>query len=343
MAICEWRLEPWSSHKTLYQVTVDSTLIRGSRSAFGPELMIPYTVKDIGMQSQMHGRFSGLVSLSGWIALASEAQGAMGIPIPAQVVAANHTFLHVPVTDVHLLAIEEARNGGAVNLLVRLSGLASVPDPNFGAAGGLPGAVAQTDHRPVCEVREVYQYTGMDGTRVEIPREQWLTVLEQTGFGKRRLVELPEPRLPRGDPHWVEALRHLDQGTHQFRMGQYELGAAECRVAVEACLHALADHFQVPRTRQTREGKMVSLKVEEYARVLGERLDAAWGSGDNAGGTLAALLSAAWTWASPQHHAGTGIAQRDEAAFALGLTADLLFYAALVIKGHQTPVGTSAS
>jgi hypothetical protein len=145
------------------------------------------------------------------------------LPIPLRTVQAQAPyFLPVPLTDAQIAAIEEERQDGPVTLYVWLSGLAS------------QSAIVQ----PI--------QNNTTAQSLTIHREHWLTVLEQCGFGRRRLVELPDPRLPRNVQEWQECVRQLEQATQHYRQGEYEAALTSCRKIVEGIPTVLCTAWGLP-------------------------------------------------------------------------------------------------
>ncbi len=91
------------------------------RGTFGPVLFLPYTLpkpEDASTALQ-------LLSLEGWIGCGNESDSHARLLIPSQVIWPSPQYrLQVPVTDVQIEAIEEARKESQVNLTVWLGGLA---------------------------------------------------------------------------------------------------------------------------------------------------------------------------------------------------------------------------
>ncbi len=308
MPITEWWLKKWSpagNDRNVARVQIDPALIAGGRGTFGPVLFLPYTLpkpEDASTALQ-------LLSLEGWIGCGNknESDSHARLLIPSQVIWPSPQYrLQVPVTDRQIEAIEETRNGGQVNLTVWLGGLAfadqtlvPVQSPSSGSLG--------------------------------IKREDWLTILQQLGAGARRLVELPEPHLPRDDQRWAECLRLLDGATQFYRRGEYEPVLVNCRAIVEGIPHILCAAWGLP---PQRDGQA----FEDWTKEMKNRLSAAWRDDDLTPGMLQTMLTGAWRWSAPAPHYGTGIPLREDVAFALGLCTDLLQFAGQVLLAHPDPI-----
>ena len=190
----EWYLKPWGNHQDFVRVQIDPAVIAGGRGTFGPVLFLPYTLpKQEEASAPLH-----LLSLEGWIGLGNDTDSSARLLIPSQIIWPGPQYrLQVPLTDAQIEAIEQVRNGNLVNLIVWLGGLA------FGGQSLVPVQSSSSGY-------------------LTIERERWLTVLQQLGAGTRRLVELPEPRLPQGVPPWTECVRLLEGAIQFYRSGEYE-------------------------------------------------------------------------------------------------------------------------
>jgi hypothetical protein len=203
-------------------------------------------------------------------------------------------------------AIEEERKGERVNLTVWLGGLASVGQAVVPVQSTTSG------------------YLGIE-------RERWLTVLRDLGAGARRLVELPEPRLPRGSQQWSECMRLLDRGIQCYRSGEYEQALVNCRQVVEGIPHILCAVWRLP---QQREGR----SLDSWLQEVENRLSTAWPDDRLTPGMLRTMITGAWRWSAPAPHYGTGMPMRETVAFALGLCTDLLQFAGQVLQAHPDPI-----
>ena len=168
MPMTEWWLKKWSpagNDPSFATVQIDPALIAGGRGTFGPMLFLPYTLPKPAEASTA----LQLLSLEGWIGCGNESESHARLLIPSQVIwLGGQPRLQVPVTDVQIEAIEEARKGGQVNLTIWLGGLALAGQalvPVHSASAGSLG----------------------------IKREDWLTILQQLGAGARRLVGMGMP------------------------------------------------------------------------------------------------------------------------------------------------------
>jgi hypothetical protein len=73
---------------------------------------------------------------------------------------------------------------------------------------------------------------------------------------------------------------------------------------------------------------------DDRMKELAGRMEHEWPNDKDAAYMLAMLFTAAWKWLSPSYHYGSGIPLREEVAFAVSLTTDLLVFAPQVIAAH---------
>ncbi len=308
MPSTQWSLKTFDTYQKSFQgpaikVEIDPTLIAGGRGTFGPVLFLPYTLpKPDEASASMR-----LLALEGWLGYGNVSEYDARLLIPSQTIwPDNRSRLQVPLTYAQIEAIEEERKGNQVNLTVWLGGLAYV------------GQAVEPVHSTNSG------YLGID-------RERWLTVLRDLGAGTRRLVELPEPRLPRDVPQWAECLRLLDGATQLHRSGEYEHALKNCRAIVEGIPSVLCAVWGLP---QQRAGQA----FEGWTKEVENRLGAAWPEDGLTPGMLQTMLIGAWRWSAPAPHYGTGIPLREDVAFALGLCIDLLQFAGQVLLAHPDPI-----
>ncbi len=312
MPLTEWWLRTFENRQGFQvpaiRVQIDPTVIAGGWGTFGPVLFLPYTLpKPEEASASMR-----LLSLGGWIGYVNVPESDARLLIPSQIVwPDNRSRLQVPLTDAQIQAIEEARKGGLVSLTIWLEGLASVGQ-----------AVA-----PVQSASAGY---------LAIERERWLTVLQQLGAGTRRLVELPEPRLPREEQRWAECVRLLDGAVQFYRRGEYEQVLIDCRAIAEGIPQVLCDYWGLPQ--KTRHQSFA-----KWVEAMETRLTTAWPDDHLTPGMLQTMLTGAWRWSAPAPHYGTGIPLREDVAFALGLCTDLLLFAGQVLQAHPDPLTREAS
>jgi len=310
MPSTQWSLKTFDAHQSFQgpaiKVEIDPTVIFGGRGTFGPVLFLPYTLpKPDEASASMR-----LLWLGGWLGYGNVSDTDVRLVIPSQIIwPDNRSRLEVPLTYAQIEAIEEERKGNQVSLTVWLSGLADVG-------------------HAVVPVRSTNSgYLGID-------RERWLTVLRDLGAGTRRLVELPEPRLPRGMDVWAECLRLLDEATGFYRTGTYEQVLINCRKIAEGIPQVICAVWGVPqKTAHESVGQWLRTTVEP-------QLTAAWSQDSKSPGMIRTLLSGVWEWAAPAPHYGTEMPLREKGAFALELSTILLHFAGQVLQAHPDPTAS---
>jgi hypothetical protein len=80
-----------------------------------------------------------------------------------------------------------------------------------------------------------------------------------------------------------------------------------------------------------------------WLKKLQPTLAEAWPEDTEAAELLIAVYRAVWGWTSDAHHYGSPLAKRDEAAFTVGLTGDLLTHAGHLLQAHPEPLKTKAA
>jgi len=313
-------LSGWANADNIsIKVEIDPSMIRGQRGVFGPALLIniactPIVAPGIAGEATLH-------SLDGWITWADEGNFGLGIRIPSQTVDPNTTSLLVPITDEQIKAINDRRSGDYVTLDVMLRGLATIPNPRVKVAQTLPRQ--QQQGMPRLETKVVWEPRNA-GQRVNIPLATWLTILKGLGAAKRRLVELPEPKLPPADSaSWETCLGLLSKASEAFP-DKTDVVLSNCRRVIEGVVVVLGNHFGI-----TRDPKK---PMSVWAKDLPDQLKSVWSNDPEASRLFFALLAAAFTWSSDTHHYNATVPQRDEAAFALELTTDLLVFGTQILE-----------
>jgi len=96
-------------------------------------------------------------------------------------------------------------------------------------------------------------------------QSDWLALIEQLGYGKRMLVELPIPD-PATQPTFAKAVAYLTKARSDFAAGRYKETGLECRYALEA----LKDDAEVPGDTyaelQTRIKNVARDKLDKRSR-----------------------------------------------------------------------------
>lgn len=322
MASAEWYLKIKETDQDWVKIEIDPTVVSGQKGQFGHTLCFPYKLSGPSRSTRVILR---LISIEGWIGASGESEFVGRIRIPSQIISRNPNkpWLLVPLTDAQIEAIEEARKGNAISLTFWLAGLATVTPSSSD-----PKILVELQAEGVGSLMPVESsYSSV----LTIGREHWLTVLQGLGAGTRRLVELPEARLPRGMDVWDECLRLLDEGTRFYQTGDYEHLLVNCRKIAEGIPQILCDVWGLPQ--KTRHQS-----VAQWLQTVESRLINAWPEDSKSPVMLRTLLTGAWEWAAPAPHYGTDIPLREKGAFALEFCTSLLHFAGQVLQAHPNPI-----
>lgn len=318
MPSAEWYLQIKQNDQDGVNVQIDPATVFGRKGLFGRILCLPYTLSPLGGSSRVTLR---LLSFEGWIGWGNEQDFVGRIRIPSQIISnnPNKSCLQVPITDVQIEAIEDARKGSNASFTVSFAGLATVT-PSSTDANILATLQAEG-------VGNFMPIESSHPSSLSIERERWLIVLQDLGAGTRRLVELPEPHLPRGVPQWNECLRLLDGAIQLHRSGDYEHALVNCRQIVEGIPHVLCAVWGLRQKRSDQS-------FEGWVHEMENRLSSAWQNDHLTPKMLRTMLTGTWHWSVSAPHYGTGIPLREEVSFALGLCTDLLHFAGQVLQAH---------
>lgn len=101
-----------------------------------------------------------------------------------------------------------------------------------------------------------------DEVLCSVPQSDWIAVLEQIGYRKTLLLELP---IPQGDEGSVPQ-RHLETARSHMLRGHYEDAVASCRKALEGWTTQRAEVEAVKKARDTKRSDARSLTL--YDREL---------------------------------------------------------------------------
>lgn len=306
----EWRLRPWSDTlNNVFLITMETETIQAGRGMFGPFLLLPLDIETPNRENH----YEDIFMISGVIAGKDELHHS-GLLIPTQIVGPNRHMLSVPLTDQQIEAMEYARNGGPIELLVRLS-----------AAGTVWEQVHSFDGRESVKRRTTTAVHDEHGTnRVKIGREQWIRILEQLKQGKRKLIEIPIPELPKKRTEWEEAAACFERAIEAERKGDFDFATQECRKVVEGITKVLISNWQLS-SRGNMSSQLDSIRdhlIRKWGEPEGEKIRA-----------LTGVIKAAWEFSSLPHHYGRGfIATRQQAAFMIQLTTSLFMYAGALLE-----------
>lgn len=98
-----------------------------------------------------------------------------------------------------------------------------------------------------------------DEVLCSVPQSDWIAVLEQMGYRKTLLLELP---IPQGDEGSVPQ-RHLETARGHILRGHYEDAVASCRKALEGWTTLRGEGEGVKKARDTKRSASRSLTLYE--------------------------------------------------------------------------------
>jgi len=220
-----------------------------------------------------NGSYGGLATLSPFV-------GKVSIPPNRR----NRAALDLDLTNHIIGIVEEVRKGRDVKLAVDTRLLYSQEKEDGTEELGHTNVRLKSPAHPQADW-------------VEIPQSKWVKILDEMGYARFKVIELPIPEPPKGTDI-DKSLKHLEKGLKSFYEGDYEVVLGNCRKAIEQLSKKL--------TKQKLAGL---LKSESKAEKI-------W-----------AIQAKTRDFTNLGAHAGTKVDQRD-AEIALHCTMSLIRYAA---------------
>lgn len=316
MPVATIRLEPWSDlNRTEFIVTFDPATITVLPSDGGCLLQVQLTISPEGHLTTG----PSLIAVHGMASFAIQDARA-GVEIPMQSLPVNERQLRIPLTTFDLVRIEVRRGFGPVVCQLNLNGLANIPFRPHTDYQGAPQAIVTVPVRSNL------------AASFTIEREHWLTILKRARFDSRRLVELPGLVGPAA-AEWAKCNSLLELAGAQMRDGEPEAAIATCRLVLEGLVGVVAKHWGLAPP-QAGQG------MEKWLKELAGRLGSVWPEDEAASGVLTGLYATLWSWTSEAHHYRSKVPLHQEAAFAVGLTAELLTHAGHLLAAHPDPLKT---
>lgn len=141
------------------------------------------------------------------------------------------------LTPSALEAVERLRGGGPIQFRLKIQAHLTRGDEAFAANDDVQCSVSQSD---------------------------WIAVLEQMGYRKTLLLELP---IPQGDEGSVPQ-RHLETARSHMLRGHYEDAVASCRKALEGWTTQRAEVDAVKKARETKRTASRSLTLFDRELLL---------------------------------------------------------------------------
>ena len=133
-------------------------------------------------------------------------------------------------------------------------------------------------------------------------QSDWLIALEQAGFGRTMLFEVPIPEGRQGDEHWS---RLLERARREFLEGHYSTSVGTCRLVLEALTSELKQDVAVQGASDLKKKRERTVEQRELV-----------------------LRQAAMDYSSPSHHMDGGhpddLYDRRSAQMLLGIVSSLV-------------------
>lgn len=149
-------------------------------------------------------------------------------------------------------------------------------------------------------------------------QSDWLAALEQAGFGKTMLFEVPIPKGVVGDEHWS---RLLERARLEFLRGQYSAAVSSCRLVLESLTDNLAQTAALQDANDLKKKRDRTLAQRELV-----------------------LRHAAMEYSNPSHHVDSGLPEdiydRRSAQMLMGITASLVASALARVEGVKRAAGS---
>lgn len=96
-------------------------------------------------------------------------------------------------------------------------------------------------------------------------QSDWLVALEQAGFGRSMLFEVPIPEGAEGDEDWT---RTLERARHDFFLGRYPSAVTACRMVLESLTQGLKQEAQLKVARDLHKKDRQLLSVDQRELIL---------------------------------------------------------------------------
>lgn len=311
----EWILQAWSDlSQNNFNLILDTEKIHAGRGVFGPFLVLPVEVQVFVNSFNLS---EDVFLISGMIG-AQEEQFYSALIIPAQTIGPNRNQITVPITAEQIEAIEQMRNGGAVELRIHFSAVGVIWNHKHVIDSGekIKTAAALHDNNS-------WKY-------MKIEREHWIELHKKLGKGSKKLIEIPEPTLPKKQGVWGEAVALFERVIAAEKKGDFDFAIQESRKVVEGITKVLLANWSLP-VKSTMSNQLDSIR---------DRLIELWGESDRERvKALTSLIGAAWEYTSLSHHYGRGyVGTRNEVAFIIQIISALLVYSGLLLEEKKKSI-----
>lgn len=269
--------------------------IRGQRSTVGPVLQLPLEAA--------RERSAKIMMLYGILKLPGQGEG---VTIPAQSFLVNDSQLRIPMTDEELARIEAHRAGKEVGFELWLRGWVMLENQLIALA------------------------SNNQGVYLSIPREDWIRLLGECGYGTRRLIELP-PAPGRDQQKWDEASALIQGASARLASGDAGGAMTQIRNALQRIIESVGDCVGRPRTGNDSALKNYALAVKaELEKKHEDKTDDPYQVLADA----VQLVISAFGFASDPPHNDLDAAERAHAELAIATTTAIYCYCAKTIRVH---------
>jgi hypothetical protein len=278
----------------LYALDVDPAGLRATRSVFGATLHLPVALVALGREVTYRPAL-----FAGALCWADEPDGLI---IHLQPLLFNSAELTVPISGEHLTRLEHRRLGEELRLSIRLWGTAQ--EIATGVLHNVRGG-----HYPA---------------HLAVPRERWLAILRDAGFGERRLLELPAP--PQGLANdWTAVAERLAAAAGRLAAGEPGVALGEARVALERLTEAVGTELGIPRANASGKNAPLANYVDTIAQEFTRRHA---DNTDDPFAILSGLFKALFGFCSQPGHISFDASARNDAVLALNVATALYMYLA---------------
>lgn len=198
--------------------------VRGQRSTVGPVFWLP-------IEAPL-GYTAKIIMLYGILKLPAQNEG---ITIPMQPF--MNSTLRIPMTDEEFTRIESHRQGGPISFELWLMGLGILDGETITLAA------------------------NTQGVPLQFPREDWLRVLTECGYGTRRLIELP-PAPVRDKSKWEDAAARIQAAAMRLASGDAGGAMTQARIALNLIVESVGAMIGRPRTASDKALKNYTQAVK---------------------------------------------------------------------------------
>ena len=265
--------------------------LNADRSTFGGIIKLPVEMS--------HELKRTPLMLSGALRFAGEQEG---LAIPAQTPLVNENTLRIPISDEQLQRLEDKRAGGAPMFDLTLRGIGTVNN-------------------------EVVILNCTHPLNLPIPIEEWIKVLDQLGFGKHRLIELP-PVPKRNEKVWNEAAVQIEAAARRLLTADSGAAMTEARTALQRTLDAVAISLNITPLKGSPIGPFADQIAEKLAVLHQAKSDDPY----KALADAVRLAKSTAGFASDPPHSGFSTAERIHAELALSIATTLYTYFAKTVR-----------